>query len=147
MPMPRADIVAIPGKEARRPTIADREHPKAVVLDLERPVVAIKRLAASLDDLKRELMRPEHAIYFPERRRSLKIAETVYTLPSPSAVGRIARRAHSQERYRSAQSQSATMSEDAESVVRLALATRRGSISTSHGEWHLFSWVGWQVSR
>src|SRR5216684_5721758 len=36
---------------------------------------------------------------------------------------------------------------DAESLVRLALATRLGSISTSRGEWHLFSWVGWQVSR
>ena len=33
-------------------------------------------------------------------------------------------------------------SADAESMGSLALATRRGSVNTSRGEWHLFPWVG-----
>jgi hypothetical protein len=70
--MASADIVPVPGEKARRPAIADRQYPKTVVLDLEQPVVAIKRTRNSLDDLKRESKRTEHAAYFEENWLPLK---------------------------------------------------------------------------
>jgi hypothetical protein len=72
MPMLPADVVAVASEEARRSAIANRQHPEAIVFDLEEPLVAVKRLMTALHDLEREFVGAEHGSYFPEKRRSLK---------------------------------------------------------------------------
>jgi len=37
-----AAVVAVAGEETRGAAVANRDHPKTVVLDLEQPVVAVK---------------------------------------------------------------------------------------------------------
>src|SRR6516164_3649734 len=73
--MPPADVVAVAGEETRRAAIADREHPEAVVLYLEQPAIAIKRLAAALDDLEREFIGPKHGNHFS---RKSALTQSVY---------------------------------------------------------------------
>jgi hypothetical protein len=50
LPMASTDVVPIPGEEARRALIADREHPKAVVFDFEQPIRVVEWLLGPLHD-------------------------------------------------------------------------------------------------
>jgi hypothetical protein len=62
--MATADVIADSGIQTGGPTIPHREHPEAVMLDLEQPIRAIGGRRNALDDLELESTRMEHAIYF-----------------------------------------------------------------------------------
>lgn len=67
--MPTADIVAIAREQTRGFfTVADGEHAEAVVLYLEQPIIAVEWRRSALYNLKREVMRTEHATVFRQSR-------------------------------------------------------------------------------
>jgi hypothetical protein len=50
--MSAAEVVAVSAEQASRDAISDGEHPEAVVLDLEQPIIAIEGRWDALYDLE-----------------------------------------------------------------------------------------------
>jgi hypothetical protein len=71
--MPAADILAVAREQTRWfLTIADREHAEAVVLDLAQPIIAVEWRLRAFYNLKREVIRAEHATFLGKSGPALK---------------------------------------------------------------------------